>query len=255
MKYCILNKNDKLSNDIKEKLLNDIKLTFDNINPDIVIAVGGDGTFIDAVHKYPNSIFFGIHTGHLGFYANYTVNCLNDLINDINNSNYKLDQIDILNCEIKTKSNLINTFAINELTIISPPKTLILDVLIDDNLFEKFRGTGMCVSTAYGSTAYNKSLNGAVIDSSIKSLQITEIAGINSNEYRTLGSPLLLAGNRKISFKCNCEEDIFITVDNISYNLNDFNSLDITLCENKIKIGHNNENDFLSRIGRAFLKE
>ncbi len=255
MKYCILNKNDDLSNNIKEKLLSDIKMMLDYKNPDIVIVVGGDGTFIDAVHKYPNSIFFGIHTGHLGFYADYTTDCINDLINDINNSNYKLDQIDILDCKIKTKTNIINTFAINELTVISPPKTLILDVLIDDILFEKFRGTGMCVSTAYGSTAYNKSLNGAVVDSSLKVLQITEMAGINSNEYRTLGSPLLLAGNRKISFKCSCEEDIYVTVDNISYNLKDFNSLSITLGENKIKIGHNNKNDFLSRIRRTFLKE
>lgn len=255
MKYWILNKNDEISANIKEKLINNINLILDDYAPDIVIAVGGDGTFIEAVHKYPSSIFFGVHTGHLGFYANYTADCLEELIANINNSDYRLEQIDTLSCQIKTKFNMINTFAINEITIISPPKTLILDVLIDDSLFERFRGTGMCVSTAYGSTAYNKSLNGAVIDSSIKALQITEIAGINSNEYRTLGSPLLLAGNRKISFKCNGEEDIFVTVDNISYNLKDFNSLDITLCEDKIKIGHNNENDFLSRIRRAFLKE
>ncbi|MFP3394548.1 NAD(+) kinase, partial [Brevibacillus sp. SIMBA_076] len=43
-------------------------------------------------------------------------------------------------------------------------KSLAIEVYIDDLHFETFRGDGMVVSTTTGSTAYNKSLSGAVVD-------------------------------------------------------------------------------------------
>lgn len=48
-------------------------LQIDDENPDIVIAIGGDGTLMSAFHKYFDQIdhigFVGIHTGQLGFYT------------------------------------------------------------------------------------------------------------------------------------------------------------------------------------------
>lgn len=48
-------------------------LQIDDENPDIVIAIGGDGTLMSAFHKYFDQIdhigFVGIHTGHLSFYT------------------------------------------------------------------------------------------------------------------------------------------------------------------------------------------
>lgn len=47
-------------------------LQIDDENPDIVIAIGGDGTLMSAFHKYFDQIdhigFVGIHTGLLGFF-------------------------------------------------------------------------------------------------------------------------------------------------------------------------------------------
>ncbi len=51
--------------------------------PELVIAVGGDGTIIKASHQYPNAVIFGVHTGHLGFYANYGVEDVEVLIDNI----------------------------------------------------------------------------------------------------------------------------------------------------------------------------
>ena len=41
------------------------------------------------------------------------------------------------------------------------------DVFIKDELFERFRGDGLSISTPTGSTAYNKSIGGAVLHPSI----------------------------------------------------------------------------------------
>lgn len=256
MKYCIVNKNDSLSKELYFQIKEKIKLEYSEKNPDLVVAIGGDGTIIKTVHRYPKAIIFGVHTGHLGFLSNYTKENINTLIEDINGGKYKVEKLGCLECHIKDDKQDIVAYALNELTIIMPPRTLILDVLVDNNKLETFRGTGLCISTSYGSTAYNKSLHGAIVDPNIKSIQVTEIAGINSNAYRTLGSSLVLDSKRLIELRSLKPEDLYVTVDNLSYHLEKFNSAKICLKEEMIKFGcHSIEQNFLERMHKAFLKE
>lgn len=63
-------------------------------------------------------------------------------------------------------------------------KSMAADVCLNDVLFESFRGDGLSVSTPTGSTAYNKSLGGAVLHPTIEALQLTEIASLNNRVYR-----------------------------------------------------------------------
>ena len=161
MRFSILSRQDNLSNEVASKIKKRINLEYDDINPDYVVAVGGDGTILSAVHKYPNAVVFGVHTGHLGFYANYSVENIDDLVNDINTGHFHIENTNLLSCKIyDSKNNLTDAFALNEITIVTPPRTLILDVFINGEYLERFRGTGFCVSTPSGSTAYNKSLHG-----------------------------------------------------------------------------------------------
>ena len=71
-RFTIVSKNDDLSNQIKQKIhdaLAKMDLISDENNPELVIAVGGDGTFLRTIHKYVNALdallFVGIHTGPL----------------------------------------------------------------------------------------------------------------------------------------------------------------------------------------------
>ena len=49
----------------------------------------------------------------------------------------------------------------------SPDVTLVMDVELNGDHFERFRGDGLCMSTPSGSTAYNKALGGAIIHPSL----------------------------------------------------------------------------------------
>ncbi|MCM1130234.1 MAG: NAD kinase [Roseburia sp.] len=255
MKYWIVCKKDEISKNIENILTKEIQLLKNEQNPDLVIVIGGDGTFISAVHQFPNAIFLGIHTGHLGFYANYTVQTLPELIENVNKQNYIIEKVDVLECEFVTNNQKIHTFALNEVTIIKPPKTLLLNVYVDDEKLETFRGTGLCISTAYGSTAYNKSLFGAVVEPNIKAFQITEIAGINSNQFRTLSAPLVLSNERKIKLEVLKQEEVFITIDHLSYHFKDFSNATVQLKTEQISLAHPKQNSFIERIKRTFLKD
>ncbi len=257
MKYLTVVKNDQESKKVEEKIREKIKLEYSKESPDYVIAIGGDGTIIQASHSYPNAIIFGVHTGHLGFYANYDVDKLDELINDINSNTFETLDIEYISCEVIDKNNnvLLLGEALNEVTILTPLRTLILDVNIDGKHFETFRGTGLCVSTTFGSTGYNKSLHGAVVDTSLDAFQLTEIAGINSNVYRTLASPLVLSKNRVIELvNSNNMEKAYITVDFLAKEISDFKAIRIKSSNDKIKMAYHEYEDHLKRIKRAFLK-
>ncbi len=55
--------------------MKDFRMIEDSENPEIVISVGGDGTLLQAFHQYSHMLskvaFVGVHTGHLGFYADW----------------------------------------------------------------------------------------------------------------------------------------------------------------------------------------
>lgn len=78
MKFAVSSKGNAVSDSLKSKIqtyLLDFGLECDEEEPDIVISVGGDGTLLYAFHKYSGRLdktaFVGVHTGHLGFYADW----------------------------------------------------------------------------------------------------------------------------------------------------------------------------------------
>ena len=63
---------------------------------------------------------------------------IDNLISDINNNDYNYETNDLLSCNIiDGDNNVISLDALNEITILTPPRTLILDVYIDNEYFEK----------------------------------------------------------------------------------------------------------------------
>lgn len=90
-----------------------------------------------------------------------------------------------------------------------------MDVEIKGDLFETFRGDGLCISTPSGSTAYNKALGGAIIHPSLPSIQLSEMASINNRVFRTIGSPLVLPQHHTCMLKPVNDVDFHITIDHL----------------------------------------
>ncbi|MDI9519022.1 MAG: NAD(+)/NADH kinase, partial [Bacillota bacterium] len=158
---------DETSNNIndyiKETLLNN-GYFYDEINSEIIIVIGGDGTFLKAVHNNIDRLdevsFYGIHTGTLGFFTDYKSDEVEEFVYDLINKKPILREYQLL--KVKVDNNDVY-YALNEMRIENVVRTQVLNVTLNGEEFETFRGTGMCVSTQLGSTAYNRSLKGAVI--------------------------------------------------------------------------------------------
>ncbi len=215
-------------------------------NKNIIFSIGGDGTFLSAVSKYGlNYLYIPINEGNLGFYTSWTKN---DLTIESFNKVF-LNQLPLLNINFDNNS----FFCINESTLINPIKTQILDIYINDILFENFRGTGICVCTPSGSTGYNKSLGGALLDHHNELFEITKIAPINNNIYRTISNSIILSKDDvlKIKFKSMTHEDSIITIDKDSYKINS-DAIQFSLSNEKLSI-LSNDISFWNRIKDSFL--
>lgn len=161
------------------------------------LVIGGDGTFLNAVHlsNFSSIPFIGINTGHLGFYQEIEVNMLEEFVHDLKNGNYKIEELTVLESQVNNKT--LN--ALNEVVVKSKKNQIIrVKVFIDGNFIESYSGDGLIISTPHGSTAYNLSANGAILHQSLNGFQLTPIAPVYSNLNKSLKCPVVLPNDASI---------------------------------------------------------
>ena len=253
MKYSIIVRDDEYSEKIARQISHNIIHDKDLLNPDIVIAVGGDGTILRAVRTYFDKldqiVFYGINTGHLGFYSNWNCDEVDDFINTLNFKSNDVEKFNLLEFNL---NNGKTKYALNEITMRNNYCVEQFDVYIDGELFEIFRGTGLCLSTTNGSTALNKSLGGSIIDTDLEAIQLSEIASVNSNAYRTLGSSAVFSKNRKIEIKRDKPARVMITADQEVFDV-DFVNLKIKISDKQVCFAKNRKRTFWNRVNQSFI--
>ncbi|OAH59414.1 MULTISPECIES: NAD kinase [Bacillaceae] len=262
MKFAITSKGDAKSNALMHKIRNyltDFKLAYDESEPDIVISVGGDGTLLYAFHRYSGRLdktaFVGVHTGHLGFYADWTPNEIEKLVIAIARTPYQIIEYPLLEAIIRYQHDGKETryLALNESTVKSVDGTLVMDVEIRGEHFERFRGDGLCVSTPSGSTAYNKALGGAILHPSIRALQLAEMASINNRVFRTVGSPLILPAHHTCMLKPVNRLDFLVTIDHLTILHKDVKSIQYRVASEKIRFARFRPFPFWKRVHDSFV--
>lgn len=257
MKYALMVRNDDLSKDTAKRIKESLNkyYTYDETNPDLVISIGGDGTILEAVHHYldVDCYFVGIHTGTLGFYTDYQIDQIDQFIEDVTSQQYHTNKRHMLEIKINKKDSVETYYALNELRLDQGLQAQVIDIYINDVLFERFRGNGLCVSTPSGSTAYNKSLGGAIIYPGIPLMQLTEVAGIHHNAYRSLGSSLILDESQTIKLVGNQFNHTLIGIDHIHLQLEDIESIEIKIGKKYVNFIEYKEMSFIRRVRRAFI--
>ena len=255
MKIALVYKSEKVESSliktVKEKI-SASKFELVESNPDVVIFIGGDGTFLKSVHQYVDSLdhilFIGLCTGHLGFFFDYHEDEIDSLLSDLAHKKYVVDEFSLL--EAKAEGKVFN--AVNEIRIESPFHSLISEVYINDEYLETFRGNGLVVCSSIGSTAYNKSLSGAVVKPNIETLQLSEIAPINNAIYSSLHSSIVLDKDSKITLKAKTDS-ILIGYDQFVSDSNPALSLDLYLSTKKVSLAHKADYSYTKLLREKFI--
>ncbi len=163
--------------------------------PDLVIVIGGDGTFLKAIQHYSNDLdhvsFVGIGIGELSYFYDFTGENWEDISYALTSKFLETVEYPLLECTINKKKY----YAFNDFRIINPTRVENIYISINGEGFEKIVADGVCVSTPMGSTGFNKSNHGAVLHPSLDAYQLTEINPITNRNASSFGSPLVLSGD------------------------------------------------------------
>ncbi|MBO2943904.1 NAD kinase [Paenibacillus sp. F411] len=266
MRYYVLDRGDPLSVELSQqfhKLAGQRGFQLDAESPEIVVSIGGDGTMLHAFHTFidriPDLAFVGVHTGHLGFYADWKADEIEKLVDMMSGEGEpkgtkpRFVKYPLVQLEIHKKSGSASYIALNEFTLKGVDGTVVAQIDINDVTFEMFRGDGICISTPSGSTAYNKSVGGAMVHPSIDALQIAEIASINNRIFRTLGSPLLLPKHHHCDIFSRKDQRLLLTVDHNNIPIDDLISVRCQVAEQQVSFARYRPFPFWNRVRDAFL--
>ncbi|WP_264189824.1 NAD kinase [Bacillus carboniphilus] len=223
----------------------------------IIVSFGGDGSFLQAVRNTnfrQDCLYVGVATNRPNsLYSDFSLDDKDKIIEAISSEQLEVRKYPVLEVSVDGQSSFL---CLNECSIRSGIiKTFVIDVWIDDQHFETFRGDGMLVSTPTGSTAYNKSVNGAVVDPKLPCLQVNELASLNNNKYRTLGSPFILSNERKLRLQIvqDGNDHPIIGIDNEALSIRHVKNIDFKLSEKVIKTVKLKDNSFWDKVKRTFL--
>ena len=179
----------KIEKNLRNKLVKSGLRVYEEFEEEteLIICIGGDGTLLNLMQDltFPKTPVVGINTGHLGFFQEVAPDKLDDFIFLYNQGEYTVQSFHTVEGQVIADCGLNYHTALNEIAVKgSPTYPVHLNISINDAFIERFSGDGLCVSTPAGSTAYNYSLGGSIVDPRLNLLQVAPIAPMNSIAYR-----------------------------------------------------------------------
>ena len=226
-KIFIVSDRNKKSENIKFKLLKKIKNNPIN-KSEIIIVIGGDGFMLQTLKKFHKfkKPFYGINSGDYGFLMNRFHE--NNLLKNIN----KTDSIKISPLEMMVKNRLgkfKRSIAINEISILRQSRQAASISIKNGSkyIIKKLRGDGLLVCTPAGSTAYNLSVHGPILNLNSNKLAISPVSPFRPRRWKGK----IVSNKSKISIKnLNPKKrPISAVADNVEVR----NAVEIRINENK----------------------
>ena len=151
--------------------------------PNVVIVIGGDGFMLQTLKKNKNSkkFFYGINSGNYGFLMNKFSNNL--IIKNLNKA--KIINISPLEMHVNTRKNTKKCIAINEVSILRQSRQAAnLSIKSNSkNIIKKLVSDGVLISTPAGSTAYNLSVHGPILNLNSKKISIAPISAFRPRRW------------------------------------------------------------------------
>lgn len=224
----------------------------------LIICIGGDGSFLHTLHKYnfPTIPVIGVNTGHLGFFQELSPYQLDEFIFRYEKGDYILQELQLVEANICTRTSCHEVYAVNEIAIKGDKsRTTHLNISLNDSFLEKFSGDGILVATPAGSTAYNYSLGGSIVDPKLNLLQLTPIAPINTTAYRSFTSSFVVPENIviKIHPEYTFENSIIIVTDGSEHKYKEIVEINLKISDLKAKLLRLKTYDFWNKVKEKFL--
>ena len=226
---------------------------------DLGICIGGDGTFLSFIHKcrFPSAPVLGINTGHLGFFQECSPDRMREAVEDIEAGKYSVQTIKPIQAKIITPRNEFYRIGLNEILVRGQFSHVSqFSVSIDDTKVQDFSGDGILVSTPVGSTAYNYSLDGALVSPDLDVLQLTPVAPMNTNAYRCFHSSILLPASERIRIAGigrSTRGTIILSFDGRTHEFSNVEYVELSQSDKEVHLIRNHDYDYWKKLSSKLL--
>ncbi len=163
----------QIANDMDIEIANDIDIT------DIIISIGGDGTFLKTSRKSKEKPIIGINTGTLGYLTEIKPGDIRHALENLRDGDYHIENRMMLEGEIIRENGEVEKIppSLNEIGISKNIFGVVrFDMLVNEKLINSYTADGILVCTPTGSTAYNLSCSGPIVDPTAEIITLTPIA-------------------------------------------------------------------------------
>lgn len=221
---------------------------------DLVVVFGGDGSLIRAAHlcSTKGTPILGVYYGHFGFVTQCRPEEARAAINEFLEGRAKYDERMMLDVKLLRQDQVVATIhALNE-TVLSREATsrmMRFGVTVDNRLITEYPSDGVLIATPTGSTAYNLSVGGPVVDPAVQGIIVSAIA-----PHTLSARPLMLGPNSIIDLKVLAAGNAVLSVDGQSrLHLLSGDSVRVSRSDRITRLMMVEQDDFLIKLSERLL--
>lgn len=203
---------------------------------DFALSLGGDGTFLTTASMvgHLDIPILGINCGHLGYLAEVQTENIESVLEQLIGNHYTIEQRRMLEVTCQQDGKIASPYALNEVAILKSglSSMITVDVTLNGEYLHNYKADGLLIATPTGSTAYNLSVGGPLLDPHVHAIILSPVATHSLNIR-----PLVVLDDSKIDVKISSRNGNFLlSVDGRSQVLSQDIQLHIERSQRTIKL-------------------
>jgi NAD+ kinase len=195
-----------------------------------VVSLGGDGTFLSAIHlcKFSGKPVVGVNMGGLGFLTDVAAEGVEEALTRIAAGDYQTINLMALKAVVMRGGSEIRVLhALNDIFInrFDQPRLTSIEAWHGDHFITEFHSDGVIVATPSGSTAYSLAAGGPIIEPNVRAFLLTPICPHSLTErpliltsdtfvrlvMRQKNAEVILSADGLESVKLQSDDEVIVT--------------------------------------------
>ncbi len=176
---------------------------------DVVLAVGGNGTVLRAVQVglVAEAPVFGINVGRVGFLADVEPRQLEAALDVLASGQWTEQSRMTIEATVNQQTPEVG---VNDVVVekVTSQRLISLEVLVDGEPFLTYHADGLVVSTSTGSTAYNLSAGGPLVDPELDALVLTPVA-----PHSLFSKPIVFTAETVLTARVTEDRPVGVNID------------------------------------------
>lgn len=222
-------------------------------NVDLVISMGGDGTFLKAAcmvgeREIP---ILGINKGRLGFLADVLPSEIEDVLEHVLRQDYMIENHTVIKLEADGECVDCCPFALNDIAVLKRDTASMISIkaYVNGEFLVNYQADGLIIATPTGSTAYSLSNGGPIIVPQSGSLCITPVAPHSLNIR-----PIVINDTSVIELEvCSRSHNFLVAIDGRSMKLTEGTRLTIRKADYMVKLVKLKNQRYFSTLHRKLM--